>query len=368
MDAYEQLLYLLRAALWERGVDSSCFPAETKWGDIYRLAQQQTVAALIYDALASLPAEQQPEPAFLRQWYVHLIKVEQSHKLLNQRLAEVTTLLRSEEIRSVLLKGQGVAQNYPNPARRQCGDIDLYIGKENYKKACDIAQKWDSAQEVERDDTKHYSFHWRGVTIELHRIALFLRKFQHWTEYHLMGDKLRRWSIDGTEVLLPPVNFDALYIFNHAYSHFILGGIGLRQLCDWALYLHTFANEIDRQQLKHDLDSFGLMRVWQIFGHIAVSYLGLVENEMPFYTDRYKKRAEKVLGYILKDGNFGHHSSSSKPSKNFLKRKLCTLLRILQRAWRLLSLFPKDTITYLISFIPNGISAVTNDLFRIGRK
>ena len=368
MSTHEQLLYLLRAALWGVGVDPSHFSAKTEWGVIYRLAQQQTVAALIYDALASLPAEKQPEPALLRQWYIHVIKVEQSHRLLNLRLAEATNLLQSEEIRSVLLKGQGVAQNYPNPVRRQCGDIDLYIGKENYKKAYDTSQKWDSVQEVERDDTKHYSFRWRGVTIELHRIALFLRKFQRWTEYHLTSDKLRRWTIEGVEILLPPVNFDALYIFNHAYSHFILGGIGLRQLCDWALYLHAFGNEIDRQQLKHDLDSFGLMRVWQIFGHIAVNYLGLAENEMPFYTDRYKKRAEKVLGYILKDGNFGHHFSSSKPSKNYLRKKLHTLLRILQRACRLLSLFPKDTIAYLISFISNGISVVTNDLFRISRK
>ena len=367
MSADEQLLYLLRAALWEVSVDPLLFSPKTEWGVIYRLAQQQTVAALLYDALASLPAEQQPEPALLRQWYVHLIKVEQSHKLLNQRLAEATTLLQSEGIRSVLLKGQALAQNYPNPARRQCGDIDLYIGRENYKKACDAVQKWDSVQEAERDDTKHCSFHWQNVTVELHRIALFPRKFQHWTELHLMGEKVRRCTVEGSEVLLPPANFDALYIFNHAYSHFILGGIGLRQLCDWALYLHTFKNEIDRQQLKRDLDSFGLMHAWQIFGYIAVNHLGLNEAEMPFYTERInpkrrKKRAEKVLGYILKDGNFGFYSQRSKPPKNYLGKKLSTVWRIQQRAWRLLFLFPKDTITYFINFITNGIVVLFKDL------
>jgi len=368
MREQELLFTLLRNALWGREADPLCFSAETEWGAIYYLSKQQTVTAILYDALISLPSELQPDPTLLRQWYIHVIKVEQSHKLLNLRLAEATNLLQSEGIRSVLLKGQGVAQNYPIPFHRQCGDIDLYIGKGNYKEAYNAAQKWDSVQEVERDDTKHYSFHWRDVTIELHRIALSLRKFQHWTEYHLTGDKLRIWSINGAEVLLPPVNFDALYILIHAYSHFILGGIGLRQLCDWTLYLHTFANEIDQQQLKHDLDSFGLMRVWQIFGHIAVNNLGLAENKMPFYTKQYGKEAENILGDIIKGGNFGYYSISSKPQKNYLIKKFHTLLRIWQRARRLLSLFPKDTIAYFISFITTGITAVTRDMLRISRK
>ena len=368
MNAHEQLFTLLRAALWKGIADPLCFSEDTDWETIYRFAQQQTVAAILYDGLSTLPAQFQPKPVLLRQWYIHLVKVEQSHKLLNQRLVEATNLLQSEGIRSVLLKGQGIAQNYPNPLRRQCGDIDLYIGKENYKKACDASRKWDSVQEFERDDIKHCNFQWRGVTIELHRVANLLRKFRRWTECHLAGDKPRRWSIEGREVLLPPVNFDALYIFNHAYSHFILGGIGLRQLCDWALYLHTFCNEIDRQQLKRDLNSFGLMRTWQIFGYIAVDYLGSAENDMPFYTKRYEKTAEKVLRYILKDGNFGNYSKTSKPPKTYIRKKLYTLQHIGQRAWRLLSLFPKDTIAYFINFITNGITVAVKDLFRAGRK
>ena len=361
MSTPEQLSILLKIGLWGGKAEPSAFSAYTDWKAIYRLAQQQTVVGLVYDGLSTLPAELQPESALLHQWYAYVVKIEQSHKLLNQRLAEVTNLLKLDDIRSVLLKGQGVAQNYPNPVRRHCGDIDLYIGKREYQRACVSTRIWNLDPGHQRDDMKHYHFQWRGVTIELHRVTMDSRKFQRWTESLLNSEKVRRWRIEGVDILLPPTNFDAIYIFNHAYRHFILEGVGFRQLCDWALYLHKFNDEIDRQALERDLKAFGLMRAWQTFGYIAVDQLGLAKANMPFYTERYNKKARRVSEYILRDGNFGHYSRTSVQPKSYLRGKLHSMMRYHRRALKLFHLFPKDTGIQYIHATINGIMLIVKD-------
>ena len=49
---------------------------------------------------------------------------------LESVLAELVTLLRSHGIEGILLKGQGLARDYPVPHHRMCGDIDFYTGSD----------------------------------------------------------------------------------------------------------------------------------------------------------------------------------------------------------------------------------------------
>ena len=48
------------------------------------------------------------------------------------------------------------------------------------------------------------------------------------------------------------------------------------------------------------------MRPWQVFGAIAVRKLGLPESEMPFFDPKAERHIRKVIGLIMKEGNFGH--------------------------------------------------------------
>ena len=365
-----QFFSLLRSGLWNSPLDSSLFES-ADWDAIFDLANKQTVAGIIYDAVIKLPIELQAPAALMRKWYMAVVRIMQSHELLNQRLAEIIPLLQSEGIHPVLLKGQGVAQNYPNPARRQCGDIDLYIGGKDYKKACDIVLKYGIVSGGESESVKHYHFNWNGVTIELHRIAeqlyspLHNMKFQRWTKQHLSDNKLRIYSVNDTDVPLPPVNFDTLYIFNHFYRHFIAKGIGLRQVCDWTLYIHTFNDRIDMEMLKKDLKAFGLLRVWQIFGNIAVNKLGLPQNQFPFYTDKYKSISCSVLDNMLQDGNFGFYKpkNGERPA-GYIMGKLYSFKNQHQRVHSLPIAF-KEKFTYYIFFFFNGVKQIIKDFLKI---
>ena len=130
--AQQQFLELLRSGLWDRPADSSIFK-ETDWKNVYRIAIEQTVIAIITYGIETLPKEMLPPKEIMMKLLVARLRIEQSHNLLNSTLNQIIKALKDDGIPSVLLKGQGVAQNYWKPEGRNCGDIDLYTGKPSWK-------------------------------------------------------------------------------------------------------------------------------------------------------------------------------------------------------------------------------------------
>ncbi len=199
--------------------------------------------------------------------------------------------------------------------------------------------------------------------LELHKTAdtvpgIFAgRRFRQWSREHLFGANLRKVEIAGTTVNLPPYNFDAIYILNHIWHHFIAGGIGLRQICDWVLYLHKFHNEIDHSLLKSDLKSFGLLRVWKIFGELAVRHLGLPANECPLYSENYCKAAERLADIILMEGNFGRHAKvrNTPRPQGYAAGKLHSFRINAKRFLYIVSVAPYDVVKAWIWSLISGV-------------
>ena len=366
---WKPFIELLRAALWNRLADVTLFSGQTDWEEILVLARQQTVMSLVAEAAMKLPRNLQPPAAITTRMRGIVTTNIRTHALLNRTLAEAVTLFNDNGIPTVLFKGQGVAMNYPEPTLRNCGDIDLYVGANLYDKACTVAQAWGGKDEHATTSEKHYHFNHNGVAVELHRIAEQLplpwhnARFQRWTRRHLHYGGLRQVIIAGAEVQLPPVQFDALYIFNHLWHHFSSGGgIGLRQVCDWVRYLHTFGHEIDPMQLERDLCAFGLWKPWQLFGCLAVDVLGLPVEEFPFYNARYAKKASIVLGMIEAGGNFGFHdvSITERPA-GYIAGKMHTLRRMHARFGQLIAVSPTVAVAAWGRYMYLGIRQVVRD-------
>lgn len=359
----EIFLALVRSALWRKPfeVDESM----PDWTEILRLAEQQTVMGLVADSLRFLPESMRPSGEMYRKLQMKAVLIAQSHALLNMKLAQTVRFLESNGLNTVLFKGQGVALNYPDPITRQCGDIDLYVGEKSFQKALDLL-KPDEQMDKYRY-IKHFDYDDGGVHVEIHRIAEILpgwrknRLFQQWTVRNLEQSSLRRVEIAGEMINLPPVNFDALYIMNHIWHHFVQGGIGLRQLCDWTMYLHKFHGDIDKDLLKADLHRFGLSEAWQILGCIAVEYLGLPPEELPLYTGEYKDKSDMILQIIWSEGNFGKYSKGATPRPvGYIQGKLHSFRRNSSRYGRLIPISPVYMMKAWASYMVTGILNVFN--------
>lgn len=358
----QQFLVLLRAGLWDTTVDTVFFSQATDWKGIALLAHRQTVKGIIAEAINKLPVAHQPPPQLMRELAFSVSRTRVCHARQNAVLAELIHLFRQKGINPVLLKGQGMAINYPDPTLRHCGDIDLYIGEEDFKKSILLAQQWKTDKGDSMLIAKHYGFDYKGVTVELHRVAGLSyipwrnNYLQQWTKKHLCGQCLRVTAINkDVEILLPPYLFDVVFILEHAWHHFVfLGGISLRQICDWGMYLHRYHSKINRVELEADLKRLGLWKGWKLFGYIAVNFLGLPQSELPFYDEYVKDEADMVIRQILEEG-YGKDRVSLLMA-GYMGRKLKALQDVFGRRrtiCRYEGIF--NTTVYLACFLGHGI-------------
>ena len=363
----ESIFYeLLRAALWGTPVHPEKWGHEGwLWKNILKNLERQTILGLCTDVILRLPAEYLPDAEqqqLVQGRYMNNVK---RHFLLNSTLIEVFNWLKQHGIKPVLFKGQGLASLYPNPLLRQCGDIDIYVGTENYEKAKQVTRelvKVPTDLEEATESEKHYHIDYKNVTLELHRVAEVMpvpwynKYYQQLTRHWLEQKETATVNIQGTEVPVPPTQFNVLYVFYHLWHHFSSSGVGLRQICDWAMLLHRSYGQYDKKKLEQDLQKCGLMRGWKTTGGLVVKRLGLPKEEFPCYDERLLDNAEALHKIVMNDGNFGVYSRDWK-KRDYLARKIYGLKFLFRRSFihlqvdnftnYIFSLFFKKTMVFL---------------------
>ena len=120
--AQQQYLELLRAGLWSKSADQSLFQGEVDWKAILRTSHQQTTNIIVADGIDTLPPSLCPPKKRIFKLAIRRTENTLMHNLLNTTLNQAVQALNAEGIWSILLKGQGVANNYINPQSRMCGD------------------------------------------------------------------------------------------------------------------------------------------------------------------------------------------------------------------------------------------------------
>lgn len=355
---------LLRSALWN---EAECDANQPDWKEVLETARRQTTMGLVcHAALQSEVGQALPDKnkAYLRQ---RLVSLALSHQRINAMIARLVSAFRDNGIESVLMKGQGVAANYPVAELRQCGDIDLYVGKENYDAACALVNTMAGEKEAAKGYGTELNYHVKveGIVVEIHRLTSLFYYREMNAIYEPYSDKGmsvggNSMMINGVNVWLPADTFNVLFVFHHAYNHFISGGIGMRQLCDWAMLLHAKRETINREELLDMLCRLNLLDAWQVFGCIAVDWLGLPKEEMPFYDGNCSKRAKRAVNIILKEGNFGTEWSMAKKHRRQtgLKRRLTTFFSIQIRQWRLFWVFPKIALRLYREKMLGGVKKI----------
>lgn len=365
----QQFLELLRAGLWGEKADESLFREGADWKKILKTAREQAVQSVVMDGIETLPAEAWPPREIIHRMMIDRTINIQMHGLLNRTVNEVAEALDAAGIPSVLLKGQGVAKNYARPESRSCGDIDLYVGECNFRKAIQVisGMKNDSLK-VGIECDHHVQISLNQVEIELHKKADYMpgtrmnRDLQQWTiesiDNNFSTGSLPSWDNAGTKVSLAPATFDAFFILHHAVRHMTTGGIGFRQLCDWTMYLHRNHAHIDIEALKSKLERYHMTAIWQEFGILAVRHLGLPIEELPLApasTDSSK--TGRILDQIFISGNFGHADTNRKDNRKtgYMKRKWRDFSYQSSRLIMLFRLFPQYSAHYFMSWASGGI-------------
>lgn len=272
-----QFLHITKAA-----VSGGEFPAENvDWPAVFALAGQQKLLPIVFEAARKTPAAAENAALFAA------VKQQVIGQVLNQtvRSAEVADLyqkLRSAGLHPIVVKGQLCSRLYPLKDHRISADDDLYIPDAEFM-ACHeqlLANGLTTdtpADELSTADEVSYTKKDSPLYIELHRHLFDSSEDAHDELNHFFTD-LTPVEIDG--FLAMPPHEHLLYLFLHAYKHFVRSGIGLRQFCDIGLWARAYHSEIDWQRLHEQCESVHAATFAAAAFCIAREYLG-IEFDLP---------------------------------------------------------------------------------------
>ncbi len=357
---------LTRAALWSEEPSTEGLPlTEEEWVEVYRLAHKQTVQGIVYDAICHLPEEFLPSGRIFSLWMPEMEALEANYQRHIRTIGWLTSrMTEGSQLRPIILKGIPLASLYPVPEHRVLGDIDVFYGNmENRDAADDLVESWGIP--VMRLKNHESSYSVNNIVIEHHYVIAkshvpWHRSQESWIENYLTSHQgPDSVSIEHVKMnILPPV-LNILLLSSHSLGHVIYKGIGLRQMCDFALYIYHHGQSVNRKALISALKKYQVKRWTDLCLAYCVSYLGLPSERLPYPVDIPEKDLRMLHGDILQTGNFGdmddRYSEPVDKGEGLLSH-LFTFKRIARNMPHYFKYIPYESVSWIFSLIHQRVS------------
>lgn len=311
------------------------------WEHFYDFCKKHAILGVGFAAVEKIAAEKRPPKAQMLRWYSIVNSIEQSNQRLNERCKDITQLFAEKNFRSCILKGQGNAEMYPQPLRRQSGDIDIWVEGRIH----DIIRYMESLTDAELYITYHHTEFpiWNDVAIEVHYRPT-------WLNSPFKNHRLQKWFEQNSETqfsnknknqgyVTPTTEFNLVYQLLHIFHHFMEEGIGLRQIIDY-YYLLLRSSSQEREEAMLTIADLGLKRFAGALMYVLRYVFKLSETLMLCSPDA--KNGASLLAEIMQSGNFGHYDDRNEYllQKSGIVRKLYQGKRLVH----LLLQYPKETM------------------------
>lgn len=277
---------------------------DSAWKDLFMQAREQAVLGITMQGLDALPRTEGAPLKIYGSWALASETIE-ARSLDRQKLARsIYGLFSSAGLPCCVLKGPSVARFYPQPLRRQSGDIDIWVpaGRKQllsflrgrckvgavvyHHCECDISGK---PGEVE----VHFTPSWMNSPRLNKRLQRYFAKSAA-AETACPDPEL------GFCVTSPQFSF--VFGIVHFWRHMLDEGIGLRHLAD----LYYTALSIPPQsyeEISGQLRDLGLYRLsCALAGALALAF-GLSASSLPVPPDTVQGTI--LLQDMLLSGNFG---------------------------------------------------------------
>lgn len=344
MTQTEQLLLsLIRIGIWKDHVIKS-IPKNTDWNALYNLAQNQGVAAIVLDGINfcyEKGIELNLDFQTKMDWIGLVSQMEVIYAQHEKNMRFLSAWYKQHGISMMVLKGYGLSLNYPVPNHRPCGDIDIYLFGDQ-EKADKLLQE-ELGIKVDKSHHHHTVFCFQGETIENHYDFLNVhvrksnvsieKKLKEIANTDINGFRFQDSSFKSNmvaDVILPSVEFNAIYLLRHCAAHFASTEMTIRQVLDWAFFMEKHHQEIDFDKYLPYIKQEGMYRFYNLMGLFSMTVLGFdayIFNSV--YSDKLDERfAQEILSPEFKDSENGNllWSLWVKPRRwwhNRWKNRLC---------------------------------------------
>ena len=282
-DIHSSLLSLVRLGL---GKDASCPPVQD-WRPIIEAAEPQGMSAVAFDgyakALASGQVSVEMPKAVNKKWAASVLNLEESFITREGIASGMALIFAAEGIRTYVLKGFVVSECYPAPHHRVSVDMDCFLvpasgdGSDVWEKGNMLMEK--NGFGVSRGFYKNSTFMLPGLTVENHKFLTPFRGNKRLERLEMLLQRMLRSDsgsdkIAGAELYRPPVMVSALFLVEHAFSHFLHEGLTLRHILDWVMFSRRHAADLDWPQFNAFVDEFGFRRFYDAYVHVGEYVMG----------------------------------------------------------------------------------------------
>ncbi|MGN1220025.1 MAG: nucleotidyltransferase family protein [Candidatus Cryptobacteroides sp.] len=323
------LLNLLRTTISGAETESETFfgISGAQWREVFKLSQRQGVCAVALEGVEHLPADCRPPKDVLLEWIGQSFAIEthyNKHLCLAKELAGKWAV---GGIRTMVFKGLAHSRYYPVPSHREFGDFDCYLfcadfdpdRKEN--DAFEIGNRLARVFGAEVDDGwyKHSKICYKELTVENHQYFTATRSSSKAKELNAymvatLGDGAQLEKSGNSEILLPPIEAEGLFMLYHSQMHFLVEGITLRHFVDWACWIKSNQNKIVWNDFYIRCKQFGLEHFAAVSNAIAEDYFGIALNEGITKDGTY---SEKVILSALYDDSAIYNRSKGRWYERF---------------------------------------------------
>lgn len=311
---HKRLLNLLFISISGGKCDTAlfCSMTQNEWKDLLFLSRLQGISAIAFEALDYLPANCRPPKDTLIEWLGVSISIESHYNKHLQLANELARLWAMNGLRTMVFKGLAHCRYYTIPSHREFGDFDCFLFKSDpeqnnneisaFLKGNALAR--DFGAEVYDGWYKHSKINYKGLSVENHQYFTATRSSKN-------AKKLNAYMIaslcDGshlnklidTEILLPPLELEGLFMLYHSQMHFLVEGISLRHYVDWAFWIRSNQSNIDWESFSKRCKEFGLYHFVVVLNAIVEKYFGVVLKDN---IERDSTFSEKViLSALLED-------------------------------------------------------------------
>lgn len=274
------------------------------WENIKAMADQQGLTAITLDGIEQLPSQLRPPLDFLLQWIGEVIQDESVYWDQHKEAEKMAALFHSNNIRTYVLKGVVVAECYLRPQHRMSVDVDCYLlSEEGDFNAWALGNDLIKAQgyEVKYEFYKNSTFLLPGLTVENHQYLTpfrgnkTLQKLEVFLQSQLKIDSLElkdspeaeRRKFAGTELWRPPVLVTALFLVEHAYSHFLHEGLTWRHVLDWMMFSKKHKDDINWVDFEVLVEKYGFRKFYDAYNRIGKYLLGeILDSSLTFQEKR----------------------------------------------------------------------------------
>ena len=329
------IVELSRTAIFD---DTPFAPEESvNWEYIYNKSIEQNITGLLFSAVSKLSKEYRPDKELYAKWQQKMLETIAVTSRQYNEFLKMSKVVSDAGIKMVGLKGCIIRNQYPVPELRTMGDFDVIVENDSLKAVGEL-----------------FSFNGYDVTKDLFGIVADNKK-AHWEIFTSLEEEFvintRTWS---EKILETSMALDGIYTTSYTYflahtiihmgKHYIEKGAGIRNLCDIALFVSKYKEQIDFGILKNICDEQNFTKIFNYTLNALNQWYGVVLSGVDFE----KTDTEKFVEYFLTNGIFGKHdnvllrqfSLDEREDSKGLKRLLFPPVSTLRNRYKYLQKYP----------------------------